>query len=214
MRVGLDVDDTLYDCNAYALSIINARHPDEEPVDINEIRGWGNYGRHADERIALYYDPEFVKSQPILPGAKKFVRELSKLADETYKAFEKLREDLSGNFEMARRYSAEARNNRDILNDYIALLQINDIVKSGDKDANKKIAKIAGERRKNRLDLIREMEDFKEEYLHASHLRNQSIFMQIFADIEAYAKNTPAEEFTLDVCDLRGIASDMMNTMR
>ncbi len=81
LRVGLDVDDTLYDCNAYALSIINARHPDEEPVDINEIRGWGNYGRHADERIALYYDPEFVKSQPILPGAKKFVRELSKLAD-------------------------------------------------------------------------------------------------------------------------------------
>ena len=142
------------------------------------------------------------------------MHELSKLADETYKAFEKLREDLSGNFEMARRYSAEARNNRDILNDYIALLQINDIVKSGDKDANKKIAKIAGERRKNRLDLIREMEDFKEEYLHASHLRNQSIFMQIFADIEAYAKNTPAEEFTLDVCDLRGIASDMMNTMR
>ena len=58
------------------------------------------------------------------------------------------------------------------------------------------------------------MEDFKEEYLHASHLRNQSIFMQIFADIEAYAKKTPAEEFTLDVCDLRNIASDMMNTMR
>ena len=40
LRVGLDVDDTLYECNAYALSIINARHPDEEPVSINEITGW------------------------------------------------------------------------------------------------------------------------------------------------------------------------------
>lgn len=81
LRVGLDVDDTIYDCNAYALSIINSRYPDEEPVSINEITGWGAYGRHADERIALYSDPEFVRTQPLLPGAARFVRELSKLAD-------------------------------------------------------------------------------------------------------------------------------------
>ena len=81
LRVGLDVDDTLYECNAYALSIINARHPDEEPVSINEITGWGHYGRHSDERMALYSDPEFVRTQPILPGAQEFVRELSTLAD-------------------------------------------------------------------------------------------------------------------------------------
>ena len=37
LRVGLDVDDTLYECNSYALSIINARYPDEEPISINEI---------------------------------------------------------------------------------------------------------------------------------------------------------------------------------
>ncbi len=81
LRIGLDVDDTLYECNSYALSIINKRHPDEEPVSINEIKGWGNYGRHFDERIALYSDPEFVRTQPILPGAQKFVRELAKQAD-------------------------------------------------------------------------------------------------------------------------------------
>lgn len=81
LRVGLDVDDTIYDCNEYALSIINARHPDEKPVTINEITGWGAYGRFADERIALYSDPEFVRNQPILPKAQRFVRELSKLAD-------------------------------------------------------------------------------------------------------------------------------------
>lgn len=81
LRVGLDVDDTVYECNAYALSIINARHPDEEPVSINEITGWGHYGRHADERMALYGEPDFVRSQPIIPGAQKFVHELSRLAD-------------------------------------------------------------------------------------------------------------------------------------
>ncbi len=81
LRVGLDVDDTLYECNSYALSIINARYPEEEPVTINEITGWGRCGRHADERIALYSDPNFVATQPIIHGAQKFVRDLSKLCD-------------------------------------------------------------------------------------------------------------------------------------
>ncbi len=78
LRVGLDVDDTLYECNPYALSIINSRYPDEEPITVNEITGWGRCGRRADERIALYSDPEFVATQPIIPGAQKFVRELAK----------------------------------------------------------------------------------------------------------------------------------------
>ncbi len=81
LRVGLDVDDVLYECNAYALSIVNSHHPDEEPITINEIKGWGNYGRRPQERIALYSDPEFVRTQPILPGAQKFVHELTKIAD-------------------------------------------------------------------------------------------------------------------------------------
>jgi len=142
------------------------------------------------------------------------LHELSKLADECYKAFERLRTDLSGDFEIARRYSAEARNYRDIVDDYIALIEIDAIVKSGDKDAAKKVGKIASARRKCRLELLAEMEDFKEEYLHASHLRNQSLFMQVFADIEAYCHKAPKDEFTLDVTDLRNIASEMMNIMR
>ncbi|MCR5154910.1 MAG: hypothetical protein K6B75_08710 [Lachnospiraceae bacterium] len=81
LRIGLDVDDVLYDCNAYALSLINAKYPDEEPISINEIKGWGVYGRRADERIKYYSDPEFVANQPVLPGAQKFVHELTKFAD-------------------------------------------------------------------------------------------------------------------------------------
>lgn len=81
LRIGLDVDDVLYDCNAYALSIVSKRHPEEPPMSINEITGWGEYGRHPKERIALYSDPEFVRRQPVFPGAQKLVKELTKFAD-------------------------------------------------------------------------------------------------------------------------------------
>ena len=81
IRVGLDVDDTLYECNSYAVAIINRRHPDEEPLRIEEIKSWGGAERHGDERIALYSDPEFVRTQPITEGAQEFVKKLSEIAD-------------------------------------------------------------------------------------------------------------------------------------
>ena len=81
LRVGLDVDDVLYECNSYALKILSERYPDEEPMSINEIKGWGEFGRHPKERIALYSDPEFVRTQPVIHGAQRFVSELSKFAD-------------------------------------------------------------------------------------------------------------------------------------
>ncbi len=81
IRVGLDVDDTLYECNSYAVTIINRNHPDEEPMKIEEINSWGSSGRHADERIALYSNPEFVRTQPVTPGAQEFVKKLSEIAD-------------------------------------------------------------------------------------------------------------------------------------
>ncbi len=81
IRVGLDVDDTLYECNSYAVSIINRRHPDEIPLKIEDIKTWGGNGRHDDERIRLFSDPEFVKTQPITEGAQEFVEKLSQIAD-------------------------------------------------------------------------------------------------------------------------------------
>ncbi len=81
IRVGLDVDDTLYECNSYALEIINCRHPDEEPMKIEEIKSWNGGGRYVEERIALYSDPEFVRTQPITEGAQAFVKKLSEIAD-------------------------------------------------------------------------------------------------------------------------------------
>lgn len=81
IRVGLDVDDTLYECNSYAVSIINNRYPDEEPVKVEDIKCWGDSGRHSEERIKLYSDPDFVRTQPITEGAQEFVKKLSEIAD-------------------------------------------------------------------------------------------------------------------------------------
>lgn len=81
IRVGLDVDDTLYECNSYAVSIINSRHPDEEPIKVEDIKSWGGSSKHDLERIKLYSDPEFVRTQPITEGAQEFVKKLSEIAD-------------------------------------------------------------------------------------------------------------------------------------
>lgn len=81
IRVGLDVDDTLYECNSYAVSIINKRYPDEEPIKLEDIKTWGGSGQRVEERIQLFHDPEFVRNQPITRGAQKFVRKLSEIAD-------------------------------------------------------------------------------------------------------------------------------------
>ena len=57
-------------------------------------------------------------------------------------------------------------------------------------------------------------EEIKESYLFSSHLRNQSIFMQIFADIEAYMTVTPLDEIKLDLTDLTEIGSAEYKNLR
>lgn len=81
LRVGLDVDDILYDCNAYALKRLCENDGITPPLTIYDIDGWGATGSAADARLRYFGDPEFVAGQPVLPGAVDFVRELSRRAD-------------------------------------------------------------------------------------------------------------------------------------
>ena len=140
---------------------------------------------------------------------------ISEELNEAYEIFTELRSDPTGDTALARRYAAELRNYRDIVDDYLALYEIHDITTEGITAENiARIAEIAKERKLTRYELMAEMEDFKEEYLHASHLRNQSIFMQFFSDLEDYAENTPTSDFKLDVCDMRGFASKAFYDLR
>lgn len=81
LRVGLDVDDTLYVCNEFALSILRGKYGDDPALSIHNIKTWGYQGDISDERIPFFSDPEFVKKQPMYPGAQKLVHDLSKIAD-------------------------------------------------------------------------------------------------------------------------------------
>lgn len=81
LRIGLDVDDVLYECNSYALSILREKYGDLPVFDINHISSWGLQGDISDERIQYFADPAFVAKQPMFKGAQRFVRELSKFAD-------------------------------------------------------------------------------------------------------------------------------------
>ena len=81
LRIGLDVDDILYDCNAYALERLNAEEGICPPLTIYDIKGWGEGYSRVDHRLRYFSDPDFVAAQPVLPGAADFVRQLSAVAD-------------------------------------------------------------------------------------------------------------------------------------
>ena len=81
LRIGLDVDDILYDCNAYALECLNKAEGIDPPLTIYDIKGWGSENGAVDGRLRYFSDPDFVSSQPMLPGAAEFVNRLSEVAD-------------------------------------------------------------------------------------------------------------------------------------
>lgn len=81
LKIGLDADDVLYECNAYALRLLNEGKYADNPIEIEEVTSWGLSGTRADERVPYFSDPEFVSSQPLFNGAKAFVRKLSGMAD-------------------------------------------------------------------------------------------------------------------------------------
>ena len=81
LQIGLDVDDILYECNAYALELLNRAENITPPLTIHDIRSWGSNVGRVDDRLRYFGDPDFVANQPVLPGAKEFVRALCEVAD-------------------------------------------------------------------------------------------------------------------------------------
>lgn len=81
IRVALDYDDVLAECNSYALDIINEKRKNEPPFELNKIKSFFEDDGSLEERLKLYKDPEFVASQPLYPGAKEFITALSKKAE-------------------------------------------------------------------------------------------------------------------------------------
>lgn len=77
LKIGVDVDDVLYDCNQHAVDLLCSER-EYSPMSIYDIEGWGAAGGRLDERLAYFSRADFVENQPILPGAQEFIEELSK----------------------------------------------------------------------------------------------------------------------------------------
>ena len=79
LKIGIDCDDVLYKCNAYAVELLNKEKG--YSLDPNGVKVWGKNGSQYDERIAYFKSPEFYKNQPLFSGAKEFINKLSKIAE-------------------------------------------------------------------------------------------------------------------------------------
>lgn len=81
MSTALDVDDLLFECVPYAIKLANEKYNFDPPLSIYEVDRWGKLGTRADVIFEFFSDPEFFKNQPVIAGAREFVKKLSRMTD-------------------------------------------------------------------------------------------------------------------------------------
>lgn len=77
LTIALDCDDVLFSCNELALNKLNEVYG--TCYEKTDIKCWGYTGSLIDSRISFFSDPDFVASQPLLQGARKFIADLKQL---------------------------------------------------------------------------------------------------------------------------------------
>ncbi len=81
LEIVLDADDVLLDCNGYALHLLEQKH--HTAYSIDRITDWGLLGIPEDERLTFLQKADFYRTQPALPGAAAFLKELLTMANVT-----------------------------------------------------------------------------------------------------------------------------------
>ena len=81
LSTALDVDDLLMECVPYAIRLANEKYHFDPPLTIYEVDRWGTLGTRADVIFEFLKDPEFFRTQPVIKGAKEFVRKLSQMTE-------------------------------------------------------------------------------------------------------------------------------------
>ncbi len=81
LSTALDIDDVLMECVPYAIKLANEKYNFDPPLSIYEVDHWGKLGTRADVIFEFFHDPEFFKTQPVIKGAKEFVRKLSEITE-------------------------------------------------------------------------------------------------------------------------------------
>ena len=135
---------------------------------------------------------------------------ISSMAREARAILLELAGDADCDQKLALRLAYECENYRNIVDDFLALLQMHDLTQTGDHPA---IAALARQRQKARLDQLAFCEQVKETYIVKSlTMRNISVSMQYFCDIADYIEATP--EPKLDMTDLMPIMSQRSMRLR
>ena len=80
LSTALDIDDLLMECIPYAIRLANEKYKFDPPLTIYEVDRWGKLGTRADV-IFEFFTEEFFRTQPVIKGAKEFVRKLSKMTE-------------------------------------------------------------------------------------------------------------------------------------
>ena len=80
LSVALDIDDLLMECIPYAIRLANEKYKFDPPLTIYEVDRWGKLGTRADV-IFEFFNEEFFRTQPVIKGAKEFVRKLSQMTE-------------------------------------------------------------------------------------------------------------------------------------
>ena len=81
LSTALDVDDLLMECIPYAIKLANEKYRFDPPLRLQEVNRWGKLGTRADVIFEFFEDPEFFRTQPVIAGAKEFVRKLSQMTE-------------------------------------------------------------------------------------------------------------------------------------
>ena len=81
LSTALDIDDVLMECTAYAVKLANEKYKFDPPISIHEIKQWGKQGTRSDVIHEFFKDPEFYRTQPVMQGAKEFVKKLSTMTE-------------------------------------------------------------------------------------------------------------------------------------
>ena len=81
MSTALDIDDLLMECIPYAIRLANEKYKFDPPLSIYEVDRWGKLGTRADVIFEYFDDPEFFRTQPVIEGAREFVKKLSEMTE-------------------------------------------------------------------------------------------------------------------------------------
>lgn len=81
LSTALDIDDLLMECIPYAIRLANEKYQFDPPLTIYEVDRWGKLGTRADVIFEFFQEPEFFRTQPVIKGAKEFVRKLARMTE-------------------------------------------------------------------------------------------------------------------------------------